>query len=231
MMLFTRRAALCLAVFQFVTPASSHSMQDVEKEFLNKEAYFQSVDKVAPGFTLQNADGKIISLTDFKGKVVILHFIYTNCPDFCPLHAEKFADIQKMINITPMKAQVQFISITTDPNKDRDQVLRDFGMNHGLDPVNWMFLTTTPEQPEYSTRDLADAYGVPFKIGKKTGEQMHGVVTSIIDQDGHLRARFHSLRFQSLNLVVFVDELIENFYKIPHHNDKPVFWGKLWEWF
>ena len=127
MMLFTRRAALCLAVFPFVTPASSHSMQDVEKEFLNKEAYFQSVDKVAPGFTLQNADGKIISLTDFKGKVVILHFIYTNCPDFCPLHAEKFAAIQKMINITPMKAQVQFISITTDPNKDRDQVLRDFG--------------------------------------------------------------------------------------------------------
>ena len=66
----------------------------------------------------------------------MLHFIYTNCPDLCPLHAELIAKIQSMVNLTPMKEGVRFISITTDPSKDRGEVLRDYG--HGLDPVNWM---------------------------------------------------------------------------------------------
>ena len=78
-------------------------------------------------------------------------------------------------------------------------------------------------------RNLAEAYGVQFKV-TKGGDQMHGVVTNVIGQDGHLRARFHSLRFQSLNLVIFVDELIENYYKTRRHGE-PGFWAWLKELF
>ena len=231
MMSVTRRTVLCLAAaIPFASPVSSHSMQDVEQELSNKEEYFQPVDRQAPGFALQDADGRTVSLSDFKGKVVVLHFIYTNCPDFCPLHAEKIAEIQKMINISPMKNEVQFISITTDPKRDHGQVLRDFGENHGLDPVNWTFLTTTPDEPEDTTRNLAGAYGIQFKV-TTGGDQMHGVVTNVIDQNGHLRARFHSLRFLSLNLVIFVDELIENYYKLRISRDKPGFWAWVKAWF
>uniref|UniRef100_UPI0013D81A57 SCO family protein n=2 Tax=Pseudomonadota TaxID=1224 RepID=UPI0013D81A57 len=76
---------------------------------------------------------------------VVLHFIYTSCPDVCPLHAEKIAEIQKMVNSTPMKDQVVFTSITTDPSKDTPDVLKAYGPAHGLDPVNWLFLTTTQD--------------------------------------------------------------------------------------
>ncbi len=177
----TRRSMLsAVLVTALAAPAFSHSLQELEQEIIQSEKYFQPEDKEAPNFTLQDADGKPVSLSDFKGKVVVLHFIYTNCPDFCPLHAEKLAEIQKMVNISPMKAMVQFISVTTDPSRDKGQVLKDFGVNHGLDPVNWIFLTAAKDAPEDSTRKLSSSYGVEFKPAAD-GDQMHGVVTMVID--------------------------------------------------
>ena len=81
------------------------------------------------------------SPADFHGKVVVLHFVYASCPDFCPLHAEKLAEVQEMVNQTLMKDLVQFVSITSDPANDTPEVMRAYGPAHGIDPVNWVFLT------------------------------------------------------------------------------------------
>ena len=224
-MILSRRTLIAFAApAAFISPASSHTLAELSQSFVDDEKYFQSVDMAAPGFALQDADGRAVSLADFRGKIVVLIFIYTNCPDFCPLHAEKIAEVQKMINISPMKAMVEFISITTDPKRDFGQVLRDFGQNHGLDPVNWAFLTAAPGQPEDSTRQLAASYGVEFKLAAD-GEQMHGVVTSVIREDGRLVARFHSLKFQSLNLVKFINALTNDHH--PLSRAEPGFWGWL----
>ena len=211
-----RRLVLSLLIAAFAVPtALAHSLQELEQDIIQTEKYFQPEDKEAPGFTLQDAAGKPVSLSDFKGKVVVLHFIYTNCPDFCPLHAEKIAEIQKMVNITPMKSMVQFISVTTDPSRDKGQALTEFGKNHGLDPVNWIFLTAAKGASEDSTRKLSSSYGVEFKPAAD-GDQMHGVVTMVIDQNGQLVGRFHSLKFENLNLVKFVNALTNH-----HHREAP----------
>lgn len=210
-------------------PAFSHSLKEVEQDLYEKEKYYQSVDVEAPGFSLQDADGHAVRLTDLKGKVVVLHFIYTSCPDACPLHAEKIAAIQKMVNITPMKNEVRFITVTTDPKRDTGQILRTYGENHGLDPVNWTFLTAAVGDPEDATRRLAKAYGVEFKLDEHGSEQMHGVVTSIIDQDGILRARFHGLDFRNVNMVIFINALV-NKVQVPHAERKPGLWESLWGW-
>src|SRR3546814_10938118 len=73
---------------------------------------------------------------------------------------------------TPMKEQVQFITITTDPENDTPDVLRAYGPVHGLDPVNWAFLTTTPDPPEDATRLLAEAHGHKF-TETEDGYQVH----------------------------------------------------------
>ena len=226
----TRRAVLSAVLTgPFASDAFSHSLKEVEQNLYDKEKYFQPVDSDAPDFSLQDADGRPVKLSDFRGKVVVLHFIYTNCPDVCPLHAEKIAEIQKMVNITPMKDQVQFITITTDPKRDLGQVLRNYGDNHGLDPANWTFLTAAPGESEDVTRQLAMSYGLKF-VETEDGAQMHGVVTQVIDQDGRLRARFHGLKFQPLNLVIFVNALI-NKVQVPHYDDEASFWVRLKGWF
>src|SRR6266404_4226321 len=186
----------------FAPSALSHSLNDLEQQLYNKEKYFQPVDSEAPGFTLQDADGRVFHMADFRGKVVVLHFIYTNCPDVCPLHAERIAQIQSMVNQTPMKAKVQFITITTDPKRDTGEVLRSYGKAHGLNSINWGFLTAPNGAPDDVTRKLAEAYGLKF-TEDADGVQMHGVVTHVIDQGGRLRARFHGLKFDPANLVVY----------------------------
>ncbi|QCM03417.1 SCO family protein (plasmid) [Agrobacterium tumefaciens] len=222
---------LRLATFVLVTmmasiaPALAHSIEEVDQDLRDKEKYFQPIDSEAPSFTLQDAGGRVIGLSDFRGKVVVLNFVYTNCPDVCPLHAERIAELQKMVNQTPMKAMVEFITITTDPKRDNGQVLRDYGSAHGLDSVNWVFLTAAPGQPENSTRKIAEAYGLKFTETDE-GMQMHGIVTHVIDQDGRLRARFHGLQFEPVNLVVFVNALTNRTQK-PHGHPEPSLWKRL----
>lgn len=204
-MKFFRQVALCVLLLA-ATPAWSHSLDVVEQQLHDKDNYFQPVDTETPDFALEDASGRPVTMTDLRGKVVILNFIYTNCGDLCPLQSEMVAQLQTMINATPMKDRVAFVTITTDPARDRGQVLSDYGTAHGLDPVNWMFLTTGPDQPEDTTRTLAKAYGLEF-TKTEDGEQMHGAVLHVIDQDGRLRGRFHGLKFQPVTFVAFVNAL------------------------
>ncbi|MFH1553433.1 SCO family protein [Xanthobacter autotrophicus] len=225
-MQFLKSVALAFAVIAVaIAPVLAHSLEEVDQDLRDKDKYFQPVDSEAPGFTLQDAEGHIVSLASLRGKVVVLNFIYTNCPDVCPLHAERIAELQTMINQTPMKAMIEFVTITTDPKRDTGEVLRDYGKAHGLDPVNWVFLTATPDQPEDSTRKIAEAYGLKFTQGDD-GMQMHGIVTHVIDQDGRLRARFHGLKFEPVNLVIFVNALTNRAQK-PHGHAEPSFWSIL----
>ena len=219
-----RRMLAFVLVVSIVPAASSHSLEDVQAILGDKETYFQAIDKPAPDFIMRNADGRTYKLADFRGKVVVLHFIYTSCPDVCPLHAERIAEIQKMVNQTPMKDRVQFITITTDPSRDTPDVLRAYGPAHGLDPINWLFLTTTADQPEDATRKLAEAFGHKF-TKEAEGYQMHGIITHVIDREGLWRGNFHSLKFQPVNMVVFINALVNDIH--PESKDEE---GGFWGW-
>lgn len=206
-------------------PAWAHSVKEFETALGNREKFFQRIDKPAPEFALRDADGNTVRLADLRGKVVVLNFIYASCPDVCPLHSERIAEIQAMVNDTPMKDQVRFISVTTDPAQDTPEVLREYGPAHGLDPVNWAFLTKTPDQPEDTTRRLAEAYGHKF-TKTKDGYQVHGIVTHVIDREGRWRGNFHGLKFQPVNLALFVNALVNDVHQA-QEQDKKGFWDRI----
>lgn len=209
-------------------PVAAHTVKEVESMLGDKEQFFQAVDRESPSFTLQDADGKIVSNSDLRGKYLVVNFIYSGCPDVCPLHAERIAQIQEMVNDTPMKDMVRFISITTDPTNDSGEVLLDYGAIHGLDPVNWIFLTATPGQPEDTTRRLAESFGHKFKKSDD-GYQLHGIVTHVIDWDGRWRANFHGLRFGKTNFVVFLNALTNA--QVPHAHKEQSLWDRITNWF
>ena len=222
-------AALSLAlVTAIVMSARAHSLKELESQLDDREKYFQPIDKDAPGFALRDAAGRTVQLADFQDKVVVLHFIYTSCPDVCPLHADHIAQIQEMVNQTPMRDQVQFVSITTDPENDTADVLRTYGPAHGLDPVNWVFLTSGSDRPS-ATRELAERYRHKF-TKTEGGYQVHGVVTHVIDREGRWRANFHGLEFNPTNLVLFVNALVNDVHN-GHGNEEQSLWDKLWNLF
>lgn len=212
------------------SPAASHSLEEVEQQLLKREPYFQRVNRVAPSFTLRDSSGVERSLRDYRGKVVILNFVYTKCPDVCPLHSEMIAQVQKQINMTPMKEQVSFLSISTDPKNDTLRVMKAFGKKHGLNSLNWNFLTSTPSQPVITTRRLAEAYGLKFTT-MPDGMQMHGAVAHVIDQEGRLRARFHSLRFSPVNVTILANALVNKAHTThPHGPATLTYWESVKSW-
>lgn len=210
-----RGVALMAALLPIlVTPVGAHSLEELESQLLGRDKYFQPVDQPAPSFTLINAADREVDLADYRGKVVILNFIYASCGDVCPLHSELMAQLQSMINISPMKGRVAFISITTDPSHDRGRLLTEYGEAQGLDLVNWTFLTSPADQPEDTTRKIAKAYGLEFT--EVEAIQMHGLVTHVIDREGKLRGRFHGLSFEALSLVTFANALMNDTYAQGH---------------
>jgi len=199
-------SAAAVAVVLGPGAAAAHSLQDLQQELLDDEKYFQVKNEPAPDFALQDAEGNPVRLQDLRGKAVVLHFVYAGCPDVCPLHAERIAQIQETVNATPMKEQVGFVTITTDPKRDTPDLLRGYGEAHGLDRANWSFLTSGPDRPEDTTRKLAESFGHRFSVASE-GYQIHSVVTHIIDRNGQWVGNFHGLKFDPTSLVVFVNAL------------------------
>ncbi len=213
-----------LLILAAASTSEAHSLKELKSVLGDREKYFQPIDKQAPIFELQDINGQAVRLAGIRDKVVVLHFVYTRCPDVCPLHAERIAEIQEMINQTPMKDQVQFISVTTDPENDTPKSLSDYGSSHGLDPVNWVFLTSGPDR-RTATRELAERYGHKFTT-TKDGYQMHGVVTHVIGRDGLWRANFHGLNFNPTNVVLFVNALVNDVHRPERRGDQS-FWDKI----
>src|SRR3970282_2859148 len=142
------------------------------------------VNYEAPGFALEDPDGRKVSLADFRGKAVILNFIYARCKEACPLHSELIAKIQAQVNATLMRDLVHFVTIATDTEDAAAtaQVMRGHGTIHGFDPANWVFLYRGSGAPD-SGINTAQAYGLEFTPAPE-GDTSHGVVPHVINQAG-----------------------------------------------
>jgi protein SCO1/2 len=143
----------------------------------------------APEFTLTTAEGGRLALSDLRGKVVAVTFIYVTCTDTCPLLTAKMAGIQKRLG-PDFGARVRFVSVTVDPERDTPAVLAQYARNHGADPAGWAFLTGPPGE----ILDVARRYGVYAKKTQR-GDVDHTFLTSIVDQGGTLRVQYIGVRF------------------------------------
>jgi len=138
-----------------------------------------------PDFALVNQNGKAIHFQQFRGKPLLLTFIYTRCPfpDYCPRLSNNFAQIMQQLQKDPRTfGQAQLLSISIDPEKDKPAVLRSYGERYvgRLDPrfAHWEFASGSPEQ----VRKAADYFGLAYN--QKDGQIVHGLVTVLIGKDG-----------------------------------------------
>ncbi|TJW85315.1 MAG: redoxin domain-containing protein, partial [Mesorhizobium sp.] len=94
------------------SPVSAHHPgADLDEMMGGEEKFFQAIDEpAAPPFELADASGNVVRLSDFSDRIVVLNFIFASCTDFCPLHSELIAEVQKKVNDTAMKDRVQFLT-------------------------------------------------------------------------------------------------------------------------
>jgi protein SCO1 len=138
-----------------------------------------------PDVPLVNQDGKTIRLSEFKGKAVLLTFIYTRCPnpDYCPRVSGQFAAIEKQLAQSPAdSAHAQLLSISLDPSYDTPAVLRKYGLAYlGGDPsgfAHWEFAVSSPDD----LKQLASAFDLVYY--EQDNQIVHSMDTVLIAPDG-----------------------------------------------
>ena len=145
-----------------------------------------------PDFALVNQDGKIIHFGDYRGKVLLVTFIYTRCPlpDFCPRMNENFRAVQKLLQDVPGSTErAEFLSISFDPEHDTPAVLKHYASLYkksapGEKPFDWQFAApSTKDLPE-----LAQFFGLVIQPGQ--AQIVHSLSTTVIGPDGKVEKWF-----------------------------------------
>lgn len=142
-----------------------------------------------PDFKLTNQDGKRFSLTDYRGKNLVLTFIFTRCPDMdmCPLMSLSFSDMEKKIRNSPeLAANTKLLSITFDPEFDSPEVLKKYAVGYqGKDAKPnfdiWNLATGTPQE----IKNVESFFGASATKGEND-RIVHNLRTVLITADGKI---------------------------------------------
>ena len=184
--MLTRRPLLTL-LFALLLPIAGHA-QALLPSPAPKPEPLPVYDKWGGDFTLTDQNGLEVSLSDFKGKVILLTFGYTHCPDICPNTLFILRNVIKKLGDEADKAQVLFI--TLDPKRDYPERIKTF-----VEFFNPAFVGLTGSEEEISA--VAQLYGMKFE--KEFFEESeigygiaHASIIYLIDQAGRIR-RFYKL--------------------------------------
>ena len=154
---------------------------------------------VAPDFTLTDQTGQTVRLSDQKGKAVVVCFIYTSCPDICPIIAASLHQSFTMLK-PAAQGKVVFLAVTVDPLRDTPEALRQFTAQHSFNGVAaWHALYG--DQPTLAS--IWSAYGIdPGVIQQEVNRDLNGGTAPlaqshtdaiyVIDPAGKERALLHS---------------------------------------
>jgi protein SCO1 len=143
------------------------------------------VNTSVPQFTLLNQDGKVFKSATLRGKLALVTFIYTTCPDICPLLTAKFAQLQRMLDQQGVK-DFFLVSITTEPEVDTPKVLKAYSARYRADLSTWAFLSGGEEE----IKPVWRSFGVTVRR-KARGLVQHTTLTTLIDRQGIRRINYY----------------------------------------
>jgi protein SCO1 len=152
-----------------------------------KDAKGADIRQYIPSFELQSADGRMVKSSEFDGKVKLVYFFFSNCPDVCPMTTQYLAQVQEEMKKNDLfGAKANILSISFDPQRDTPERLKQFSQSYGADPSGWVFMRG---QDEASIKSLAEKFGVGV-IKDEKGNFMHTNVVFLVDKHGVIRADY-----------------------------------------
>jgi len=185
--------ALCSWLLAVLTcaPAFAHFPIPPKKSEIGRRV----VEKPVANFVLTDQLGHRFQIADTRGKIVVVNFIYTKCPDVCPLLSAKFASMQRSLE-EQKETNYLFVSITTDPARDDSKTLKSYAGLFKADERRWFFLTGTKEALAKVWKD----FDVSVKKAPD-GEVQHTTLTTVIDRRGVRRVDYYGDKWQEKEVL------------------------------
>ncbi len=157
-----------------------------------------------PSWTLTDHMGRQVSSEQFRGKVVLASFVYTNCGDICPTISARMQALQGRLREEGLLGgEVQMLSFTVDPQNDTPEVLRAYAERHEADPEAWRFLTGSEAKTEqllvkgfrFGRQKVSLKQPTPHAHADGTShyhkyDVMHSKRVALIDRQGRMRALY-----------------------------------------
>jgi protein SCO1/2 len=145
-----------------------------------------------PEFSFMERDGRRVTLAELKDKVWVVNFIYTNCPDTCPVQSAQMREIQEDFK---KEKDLRLVSITVDPERDTREVLSAYATRFSADPARWFFLTGEKETIYKFAQEgfRLGAVEIPHEDRPESGAtHTHSPRFVLIDRDAQIRGYYVS---------------------------------------
>jgi protein SCO1 len=161
--------------------------------------------KIINSFTLLNQDSiEIIFPDQFKGKILVTGFIFTNCPDICPMTIHNMQLIQKGLNKENISG-VEFAAISFDPLRDTPSVLKEQAELRDVDLSNYNFLTGNKEVIDSLLDEMKVVAFTGDTTYTETGDPVYFFVhtdrITLIDRQGFIRKEYSGSRINTEEII------------------------------
>ena len=164
-----------------------------------------------PDFRLVNQDGRAVSLKNYKGKALLLTFIYTRCPvpEYCSLMSSNFARLERELKKDPsLYARTHLLSVSFDPAYDTPKVLRSYGAattgNYDKETfAHWEFATGSGEE----VKKMAQFFGLAYVPEKD--QIVHSLQTALVGPDGKIFKLYPGNEWQPDDVLTDVRGLVQ----------------------
>jgi protein SCO1/2 len=160
----------------------------------------------APDFTLTTQAGGTLKMSDLKGKVCLVSFVFTTCNGTCPATTHRMGQVQEALKHREVgkDGSVRLLSITLDPARDTPEVLRKYMDLYDLDPASWTFLTGDRER----VNKVIAAWGMWVKPAAN-GQLDHPSRVFLVDKKGRIREIYNLSFFKAAWVVDDVELLLK----------------------
>ncbi len=180
-------------------PSNARRLHALDKALSGPDEIL-ATGQTVPDFQLIDQKSRPVRLQQFRGKIVLLNFVYTRCalPNYCFRLANNFGLVQKREK-ERLGHDLILLTVTFDPVHDRPDVLLAYAKTWHSDPENWRFLTGA----EADVHRVCAMFGV--NSFRDEGLFVHSMHTAVVDRDGKLIANLEGNQFTAQQLGDLVD--------------------------
>lgn len=180
------RLLACVSIALIAAPLAADELPD------------DSVYHAGSAWTTQ--DDRRINLTDLRGTVQVVSFVYTYCEHTCPTIVARLKQIEDGLP-SEVRTRVHFALVSLDPDRDQPEVLRAYMREKKLDERSWTMLNGEPGD----VRELSALFGVRYRpMG--TSDIAHSNMISVLDADGVIRYQTKGL---SEDVALIVEAIVD----------------------